>query len=189
MLKRIMAVLLLAASSSVQSTGLDLALSDQTASFMLLTDSSSLGYGGADVGYGVFFNEENDFILNARFLVTGNPASSGLPLQFGVGAKAYLGSFDRADLDLGAIGIGGLVRYVIPSSIAPMAATVEAYHAPNITSFVDAESLTEISFRYEFEIVPSTSAYLGYRLIEVDFETLDDAEFDDEFHIGIRLTF
>ena len=50
----------------------------------------------------------------------------------------------------------------------------------------DAESLTELVLRYEFEIVPSTRAYVGYRLLEVDFDEVDDAEFDDEFHLGIR---
>ena len=29
-------------------------------------------------------------------------------------------------------------------------------------------------------------AYVGYRLLEIDFDEVDDAEFDDEFHLGIR---
>ena len=151
-----------------------------------LTDSSSFGYGGADVGYGLFFNEESDFMLNAGFLVAGKPASEGQPVQFGVGAKGYLGVFDDSELDAAALAIGGQVRYVIPSSVAPMAASLGVYYAPDVTSFADAESLTEIVLRYEFEIVPSTRAYVGYRLLEVDFDEVDDVEFDDEFHLGIR---
>lgn len=189
MIKRIMATLLLAVTGTVHAAGLDLSLSDTTASFVLLTDSSSLGYGGADVGFGVLYNENDDIIFNASFMVVGNPASSQRPVQFGVGAKAYVGNYDKADLDVGALAIGAQLRFVIPSALAPMAATVGFYYAPDIVSFSDADSLTELTFRFEFEIVPSTSAYFGYRRLEVDFKDLNDAEFDDSFHLGIRISF
>ena len=76
MIVRIMAVLLLAVSGAVQASGLDLSLGDKSASITLLTDSSTIGYGGADVGYGVFFNEDSDFIVDANVMVIGKPASS-----------------------------------------------------------------------------------------------------------------
>ena len=183
------ALLLIGSSTTVHATGLDISLSDDTASIVYLTDSSSFGYGGADVGYGVFFNENDDFILNANFLVIGKPATSEQPLQLGVGAKAYLGEFDRSNLDLGALAIGGQIRYIIPSSLAPMAVTLEGYYAPKVTSFGDAENVTEVLLRYEFEIVPSTRAYIGYRNLEADFDVVDNVEFDDEVHLGIRFNF
>ncbi|MEM7208742.1 MAG: YfaZ family outer membrane protein [Pseudomonadota bacterium] len=186
MKKHILPCILLLCATHAQADGLDISLSSETASIVYLSDSSSLGYGGADVGYGVFFNEEDDYLFNANFLVSGKPASQQQPLQFGVGAKGYLGIFDESDFDIGALGIGGQIRYVIPSSVAPMAAALEIYYAPDITSFGDATSLTEVALRYEFEIVPSTRAYVGYRLIEVDFDDVDDVEIDDEFHLGIR---
>ena len=189
MMVRIMAVLLLAVSGAVQASGLDLGLGDKSASITLLTDSSSLGYGGADVGYGIFFNEDDDIIVNANFMVIGQPASAGRPMQFGVGAKIYIGNYDRDDLDIGAIAIGGQFRYVIPSSVAPMALSIEAYYAPGISSFADTDSLGELIFRYEFEVASSTRAYVGYRRLEVDFETVDNVELDDNFHIGIRVNF
>ena len=189
MMVRILAALLLAISSSVQAVGLDLSLSDESASIRLLTDSSNLGYGGADVGYGVFFNEDSDIIVDANVMVIGKPASSNRPVQFGAGVKVYLGNYDESNLDIGALAIGGQLRFVIPSSIAPMALSVEGYLAPSITSFADTDGLSELIFRYEFEVAPSTRAYVGYRRLEVDFETVDDVEFDDNFHFGIRVNF
>ena len=189
MLKQTFAAALVTCSSLAHASGLDISLSSETASIVYLTDSSSFGYGGADVGYGVFFNENDDFIINANFLVIGKPATSNNPLQLGVGAKAYFGEFDRSNLDLGALAIGGQIRYIIPSSLAPMAITAEGYYAPSVTSFGDAENVTEFTLRYEFEVVPSTRAYVGYRLLEADFETVSNVEFDDEVHVGIRFNF
>lgn len=189
MMVRILAALLLTISSSVQATGLDFSLGGKSASIVLLTDSSNLGYGGADVGYGLFFNEDSDIIVNANVMVIGKPATSNRSLQFGAGVKVYFGNYDKADLDVGALAIGGQLRYVIPSSTAPMALTVEGYLAPSITSFADTDSLSELIFRFEFEVAQSTRAYVGYRHLEVDFETVQDVEFDDNFHFGIRVNF
>ena len=75
MIVRILAALLLAVSGAVQASGLDFSLGDKSASIRLLSDSSSLGYGGADVGFGVFFNEDSDFVLNASFMKIGNPVT------------------------------------------------------------------------------------------------------------------
>ncbi|NIR60417.1 MAG: hypothetical protein GWO02_13305, partial [Gammaproteobacteria bacterium] len=46
--------------------------------------------------------------------------------------KGYLGNVDVPDEDIAAVGIGGLVRYVIPSQ-TPMAFSLEGYVAPDIT--------------------------------------------------------
>jgi len=189
MIVRIIAALLLAISGAAQASGLDFSLGENSATVRFLTRSSSLGYGGADIGYGVFYNEDSDFILDANFMMIGNPASSDRPLQFGVGAKAYIGNYDQANLDIGAIAIGGQIRYVIPSSSTPMALSLEGYYAPGISSFADTESVGELIFRYGFEVASSTVAYVGYRRLEVDFETVSDAELDDNFHIGIRVNF
>ncbi|MEM7293432.1 MAG: YfaZ family outer membrane protein [Pseudomonadota bacterium] len=188
MMKRSIALSLMAFAGSVQASGLDISLSGETASIVYLTDSSSIGYGGADVGFGAFFNEDSDVIATAQFNVIGKAATENQPVQFGVGAKAYLGVLDDADVELGAIAIGAQARYVIPSSVAPMAASATVYYAPDVTSFGDTESLLEIVLRYEFEIVPSTSAYVGYRLLEADFEEVDNVELDDEIHFGIRFS-
>jgi hypothetical protein len=190
MIKRCVAVVSLAlCSTGAQANGFDISLSDETANVVYLTDSGSLGYGGADVGFGVFWNEADDVVGHANILVTSNP-QSGNNFQFGVGAKAFLGEVDGPDEDenVSAVGIGGMVRYVIPSQ-TPMGVSVEGYWAPDVTSFSDTEGLKEVTARFELEVMPSTRGYVGYRLLEPDLDTAGKVEIDDEFHIGIRFIF
>ena len=181
------AAVLAVCSTAVHADGLDISLSDETANIVYLTDSGSFGYGGADIGFGVFFNEEDDFLAHANLLVTSNPLS-GNNFQFGVGTKAYLGTVDQVDEDVAAIAIGGLARYVIPAQ-TPMAFSLEGYWAPDITSFSDAEGVQELTARFEIEVLPSTRGYIGYRLLEPELEDAGDVEIDDEIHLGIRITF
>lgn len=188
MIKRCVAVVSLAlCSTGAQANGFDISLSDETANVVYLTDSGSFGYGGADVGFGLFWNENDDAVGHANILVTSNP-QSGNNFQFGVGAKAFLGNVDVPDEDVAALGIGGMVRYVIPSQ-TPMGVSVEGYWAPRVTSFSDTDSLKEITARFELEVMPSTRGYVGYRLLEPDLEQAGKVEIDDEFHIGIRFIF
>jgi len=170
--------------------GADISLSDDTAYLRFLADSSSLGYGGADIGAGVFFNEADDWLVSGNLLVSNNPAS-GNPWQFGVGAKTYYAEIDRFrdDDDVGALALGGLIRYHFPSA-TPTAIAVEGYTSPEITTFGEADRFHELNLRAEIEIVPSTRAYVGYRLMEADLDNRSgEYEFDDNIHVGIRLFF
>ncbi len=174
-------------ASGVQAQGLDVSLSDKTANFVYLTDSGSLGYGGADVGFGLFFNENDDFLGTANLLVTSHP-TRGRNIQFGVGTKAYAGQVDAVDETAAAVAIGGLVRYVIPSE-TPMGFALEGDVAPTGTSFSDTESMNELMARFEIEVMPSTRGYVGYRYLDVDLDEWGEVELDDEIHVGIRINF
>jgi len=189
MCKRALAVATLLAVASVPAYagGLDISLSDKTANIMYLTDSGSLGYGGADVGFGGFFNENDDVLGMANLLVTSNPGS-GNNIQFGIGAKGYAGNLHDTDDNVGALGIGGLVRYVIPSR-TPMGIALEGYVAPRITSFAETKHLYEGMIRFELEVMPSTRGYIGYRTLKPDMENAGKVQLDDEIHVGIRITF
>jgi len=188
MIRRMMGVVALGlcSTTTAQAAGFELALGQDTASAVYLTDSSSMGYGGADLGFGAFFNNDDDVMLTGNFLVTGSPGQD-LPLQFGVGAKGYYTDLD-SNRDASAIGIGGQVRYLFPTR-TPIAFAVEAYYAPRITSFEDADSFVEFNPRFELEVVPGTNAFVGYRWIEADMERGRDEELSDEVQVGIRLTF
>lgn len=188
MIKRCVAALTIAlCSTSAHANGFDISLSDETANVVYLTDSGSFGYGGADIGFGLFWNENDDVVGHANILVTSNP-QSGNNFQFGIGAKGYLGNLDVSDEDVAAIGIGGLIRYVIPSA-TPMGISIEGYIAPDVTSFSDTEEVREVSARFEIEVMPSTRGYIGYRWLEPEMETAGDVEIDDEIHLGIRFIF
>lgn len=194
MFKKIAVVFLmgLLAAQTAHADGLDLKLADETAEVIYLTESSTFGYGGADIGVGFLFNEDDDWMLSASVMVTGNSASNESALQFGVGAKFLLASLDLGpanDEEVGALGLAAQVRYVIPS-VTPVAFLLEAVIAPEVTSFSGAEQYTEYRLAVELEVTPSARAYVGYRNIEIDLEQGGPGiELDDELHVGVRVEF
>lgn len=175
-------------SSQSLARGIDIKLADEMGEFTYLSESSTFGYGGADVGLGLLFTEEDDVQFNLDIMVTGNPAGNNKALQFGVGAKAVFTSFDILDEEVGAVAIGGQIRYVIPSS-TPIAFLVTGHYAPGITSFSGAEQYTEFRAAIELEVTPSARAFVGYRNIEYEFEGGGEVELDDGAHVGVKFEF
>lgn len=183
---RVTPVFLALLVGGADAAGLDISLSNETANIVYLIDSGSLGYGGADIGFGFFYTEEEDYMLTANVMVVGT-LGERRDLQFGVGAKAYGADLENDEEAL-ALGIGGQARYVFQTR-TPIGLVLEAYAAPGITSFGDTESAREVNLRVEIEVLPSTRGYIGYRYLEFDLEDVDDVELDDNAHLGIRLQF
>ncbi|MCW8854309.1 MAG: YfaZ family protein [Gammaproteobacteria bacterium] len=178
-------------SATVQAEGFDLRLANETAEVIYLTESSTFGYGGADIGLGLLFNEADDFMISGSAMVTGHSAGNNRPLQFGIGVKLAMVSIDQATVneEVGALAIGAQVRYLFPSS-TPVALLAEGFIAPEVVSFSGAEQYREYRFALELEVTPSARAYLGYRKIEVDVENINqDIEIDDHAHLGIKIEF
>ena len=176
--------------SNVHSAGMDLRLSSETAHVTYLTENATFGYGGADIGIGVFFNEDDDILGNASILVSGSGTGDVRALHFGVGGKLYGGRLDRQpeNLNGGAIAIGGHLRYVFPAAM-PFAILVEGFWAPEVTSFSDFDGLIEYRADLEFEVTPSARAYVGFGHIEIELDQYGDYEAEDNAHIGVRFTF
>ncbi|MBI3187038.1 MAG: hypothetical protein HYZ31_04075 [Gammaproteobacteria bacterium] len=178
-------------TSQANAAGVDIKLGNEAAEFTYLTKSSTFGYGGLDIGMGVFFNETDDLQLNVSGMVTGNSAGNNRSWKFGVGAKLSYASLDDTtpDADVGALAIGLQVRYVIPSS-TPVAFLGEVFVAPSITSFSDAERYLEYRLAIELEVTPSARAYLGYRQMEYELTGgYDYDEMDGSGHVGVRFDF
>ncbi len=181
-------VALLSVSLQANARGIDLKLADEMAEVNFLTESSTFGYGGADVGLGLLFTEDDDFQLQGQIMITGNPAGNNQSLQFGVGGKLMMTSFDAANEEVGALALAGQLRYLIPAEM-PVAFTASLYYAPGITSFSGADQYNEYSFAVELEVTPSARAYIGYRNMEYEFENGAEVELDDGAHFGIKFDF
>jgi len=191
--KALIITTLLIPFNHVSAGAIDFRVGGDMAELTFLTQTASFGYGGADIGFGALINEDNDVIANASILVSGSNAGDVKGLHFGVGAKAYAGAIDgpgpnELDVNGGAIAIGGRVRYVFPGS-APLAVLGEAFFAPEVTSISDFDRLIEYRVALELEVTPSARAYIGYRLLEVEFNRNVDYEVDDNAHIGVRFEF
>ena len=176
------------AFSQAQANDLEIALSSETAQFTVRSDSSLIGWGGADLAFGLFFNDEDD-IVGQVSLLQARQASKSSPLTFGVGLRGYVGHLDRISENVLALGIGGEIRYTLPG-VMPMAIYLQGHYAPKITSFSDTERVTDLLLGYQIEILPQTVAFAGIRRLEVDTEAVKNYDVDDNrLHFGVRFTF
>ena len=167
---------------------LEAALSSETAQFTLRSDSSIIGWGGAELGVGFFYNDADDYV--AQFsLMQRRQASKNAPLTIGVGVKGYLGDVNTVDQGIFAIAIGGEVRYTIPG-VMPMSVYLQANYAPKITSFSDTEEVVDTNLGFQIEVLPQTVAFIGIRNLTVDLKDGTRYDMDDNnVHVGVRLTF
>lgn len=181
--------MLLVSASSANAAGIDIGLGNTSARFTYLTESGSLGYSGADVGYGLFYNENGDKFINATVLVVGNAVGAKRAIQYGFGAKANYGYLANADKIAAAISIGGTLRYLLPSQ-NPIGLTLEAFSSPQITSFNGTQNITEAAARIDVEVMPNTRGYLGYRSTRVEHDSLALKQvLEDAVVFGVRLSF
>ena len=175
-------------TNQVQANDFEVALSSDTAQFTFRSDSSLIGWGGADLGFGFFYNEADDVLAQFSLMQT-RPPSKQSPLTLGVGVKAYLGQLEVINENIMALGIGGEIRYTFPGTM-PMAVYLNGYIAPDITSYSDTEAIREYTLGFQIEISPQTIAFVGVRDIEVDTTGDINNELDDDSaHVGVRLTF
>jgi hypothetical protein len=175
-------------SSQLQANDVELALSSKTAQFTFHSDSSMIGWGGADLGFGLFYNDNSD-ILGQISLLQSRPPSESSPFTLGVGAKFYIGTLDNPSANIVALAISADARYTFPAKM-PMAVYLSGSWAPDITSFDDAEEVLDLVLGYQIEILPQTTAFVGYRRLEVDTKARSGIRLDDDrLHLGVRFTF
>jgi len=187
-------------SFCVNASGLDLALSNETASLSLLLNPPyqfSDG-GGSELAIGGFISEQGDRLGHIRLMARGYRYSNGTSYSLGTGMKAVGGDVvapatanaPEAEEAVGAVALGfqfGLL--LVSSQNNPVEFSVEAFHAPSITSFSDAERYTEIGGRLQVDVIPQARAFIGYRSMRFDTDDYDRLKLDRSVHIGVNLSF
>ncbi len=175
---------------NAQGGALDLMLNNEMAELVYLTENSTFGYGGADIGLGVLTNENNDLFVNGSILVSGSGTGDVRALHYGVGGKLYAGELklQPENQDGGALAIGAMLRYVFPAS-TPLAVLAEGYWAPSVTSFSDFDGIREFRVAVELEVTPSARAYVGYRKLVTVLDNGTNYDVDDKADVGVRFAF
>ncbi len=172
----------------VEANDFEAALSSETAQFTFHSDSSLIGWGGGELGFGVFYNNDSDFVGQVSIMQR-RQASQDAPLTLGVGVMTYLGMLDDDEQDIFAVAISGEVRYTFPG-VMPMSLYLTGHYAPKITSFADAEEILDTNLGFQIEVLPQTIAFVGLRNFKVDANNGKSYDIDDDrLHIGVRLTF
>lgn len=185
------AALLCAATPSIAAaTGLDVNVSDDTAT---LAVRNPIGLKvenvkRSEVELGFFYKDDtkNSMMGDLGFEVSGGAGANAPGLDFGAGLKAYIGSF--AEYDVGALTIGLMARYA--PSIAPrFFLSLRGNYAPNILTFNDGDNFSEFNGRFGYEILPEVEIYAGYRKIETELDDGKTLNPDDGWNLGVSFTF
>jgi hypothetical protein len=134
----------------------------------------------------VFFNETRDLVaIGSALTRVGTPESEGR-LVARVGPRVYGAFLNAEDEDVFGIGLGGEVRYYLGAARNTSIA-LDAYYAPDIITFGEADNLAEASLRIATRLRTGTIVFIGYRAFEVDLPI--DRELDDNVHVGFRRNF
>ncbi len=182
-----LAGMLLGLACGAQAAEFELALSKDSAAIDILNDSAMLGSGGAELSFGGLYNDADDIEAHIGLLVRGVPAGEQ-PFSFGLGGRIYFANLDEPDASVGALALGAGARYLIPGNI-PMAVGADVYFAPGITTFSDGEDLLDLKIRFEADVLPSATAFIGYRNVVVNIEDGPSYDIDENVHLGIRILF
>jgi len=168
----------------------DMNLSNKSAQFKYSTriGNPNPGEGRSEVGGGFLYNDDDNYMAEIGMLIIDVAGTKTPGLELGVGPKLFIASHKDTGGDAVAIGLGGQLRYKLPS-LSRVNFTVAGYYAPSIVSFSDANSMWEFNTQVGYEILPTANVYVGYRHIQVDFDPVGKHSIDETGMIGLQFTF
>lgn len=173
--------------ASATANSLDMNFSDQSVRARFSQDVQGSAQGRKDMGMSLLYNTDENVMFDAWFQITDETGSKAPGLDAGVGFKAYVGK--TASQDYVAVAIGGdlLFRPVQSNRLLFQAG---GFVAPRIVTFLDADNLWEINLRIGYEVLPTAIAYVGFRMIRVNFNMTEDEQVVDRGgHVGLELRF
>ena len=151
-----------------------------------IRETSVSDIGEAEIGVGVFFNEDRDLIgLATGLAVIGRPdAFTRFSLR--VGTRLYAAFLNGEDEDVFGISVGGDARYLLGKERGN-SIVLNIFYAPDILVFGSADSVRDASVRFETGLQGNTTIFVGYRTLK--FELAATRNVEDSVHIGARHTF
>lgn len=187
LLSRIFAVSLLFICTSAWSDAVDINLRDNSAQ---LQYSASMGrdtLGRSELHAGFLYVDKDNRLGDIGILVQDEVGERVPGLSVGAGIKGLTAKAQRFNAT--ALAIGGMVKYA-PLANRRFSIVGELYLSPNIVTFGDADRYVETNVRFEYELIPQASAYIGYRKINFGLENYPvDAVLDEGAHLGLRIMF
>jgi len=184
----IAAILCVSSGVAVAAQSIDLSLSSDTAQLRYTMPLSYNSSGSTDADLGLLYTEADDVMVMAGIAMNGEAGSQVPGLYGGVGFRAYGVSLDNG-ADIGAVTIGGLLRYV-PPSFNRIGLVAALNYAPDITTFGDANRFWDFTARVEYEVLPAATVYLGYREVGTRLDvTNKDVDLDQGAHLGLKMSF
>ena len=191
LLRRIVALSLLAVSTSALADTIDINLSDTSAQFQYKSSMGRDALGKTEFHLGVLYVDNNNLLGDFGLLVKDELGSNAPGFSVGVGIKGVVARVKGGNPETSnasALALGGMVRYS-PPAIRRLGFVGEVYLSPNIVTFGDANRYVEAGVRMEYEVIPQAVVYLGYRKIGFGLKNQPDATLDEGFNLGVRISF
>lgn len=139
-----------------------------------------------DVGW--LHHTDNGDVLHAGFHIAGLASSGTNPLTAGVGVRLVYSDGDLSDQDGFAVPLGGYVRYT-PKTANRLSIQGEAYFAPDVLGFGDAEQFEDYTLRLGYNVIRAVDVYIGARYVKGQYDKAPSARFDNGMHIGVTWRF
>jgi hypothetical protein len=185
-LRRILAFILLAASTAALADAFDINMNDTSVQLQYAAAMGRANLGKSELHFGYLYTSDKNSFGDLGVFVKDEVGSSVPGVSVGVGIKGLIAH--AKNYDASALAVGGLVRYApFPDKRFGISGLV--YLSPNIVTFGDADRYVETSAKLDYEIIPQAVAYLGYRKIAFNLKNSTDATLDEGVIIGVRVSF
>lgn len=188
MLRKILAISLMSATSIAAADTLDIGLSNTTAQFKYGVPTTLAAK--SEMYAEVMYNDKNSVIGGVGLLVA-NDELAVPGLTIGVGAKAVASTLKTplTRNTASAIALGAQVRYELPVE-RRVAFAGEVYYAPEIITYGDAKHYEQFGARAEFSVSPQVQVYAGYRKAWFTLKNTGvNAVLINGPHLGLQLSF
>jgi YfaZ precursor len=191
LLRRIVALSLLAVSTTAMADTIDFNLRDTSAQFQYKSSMDRDALGKTEFHLGILYVNKNNLLSDFGVLVKDELGDNAPGFSVGVGIKGLVARV-RGDnpttSNASALALGGLVRYS-PPPIPRLGIVGQVYLSPSIVTFGDADRYVEIGAQMEYEVIPQSAVYLGYRRIGFGLKAKPYTILDEGFHLGVRISF
>jgi len=176
-------------SSAQAGTNLDLNFSSNTIKFGIYQNGNS---GDKLQNYGVdylYTNKRGGMLSGVGEIVrAGFQSAPNLDAGL-IGKGFYLNTDSTTNKSGYGIMLGALLRYWLPTEV-PVAVSANYLIGPNILTWGDVDSSTELNLKASVQVVQGTSAYIGYRKQQFNFNHINNTfSLDDSYNIGVSFTF
>lgn len=165
--------------------GVSATLADEAARFGMVSESEWMSeIYRFEAGF--MYNTNKDRMIDASILYT-NKGQLDPNLDVGFKAKAALVVVDAVNKDTYGIMLGVFGRYWLPTPV-PSALVAEVIHSPQIITFGEGDSMTELHVRAQTQLLRNLNGFVGYRSFRITQNNIDYFV-DDAAHLGVELTF
>ena len=191
LLRRIVALSLLVASTPVLADAIDIALRDASAQFQYKTSMGRDALGKTEFHAGVLYVNKHNMMGDFGLLVKDELGGNAPGFSVGVGIKGLVAQVTGKNLTqntVSALALGGMVRYS-PPAISRLGFVGQVYFSPNIVTFGDADRYVESGVRMEYEVIPQAVVFLGYQRIGFGLKTQPYTILDEGANLGVRMSF